>query len=156
MPSSSLSQPARVIRQGALCGLGGALAMSVSTNLEMRVRGRGPSAAPANALERLFGWEVDNERGEQALVAAAHFTVSMSLGILAAAARRRLGREATGALLLASALLPELIVVPVLGAAEPPWQWSGEEAAVSFVHHTVYAVTTELLLERSRSRPRQT
>jgi hypothetical protein len=136
-----------MIADGLKAGLAGAAAMSVSTNLEMRIRGREASPAPAKALERLFGLKVDSSRGEQALVAAAHVSVSVGLGALEALLRRRVSTAAAGAALLAAALGPELLVVPALGAAEPPWRWSTPEAVVSVFHHAVYAAATTLTLE---------
>jgi hypothetical protein len=142
-----------VIVDGVKAGLAGATAMSVSTNLEMRIRGREASAAPAKALERMFGLKVDNPRAEQAVVAAAHVSVSVGLGALGALLRRRVAAVPASAALLAAALAPELVVVPALGAAEPPWRWSAQEAAISILHHGVYAAATMLTLERLMDRP---
>jgi hypothetical protein len=135
-----------VIGRGALAGTAGALAMSVSTNLEMRLRERGPSDAPAKALERLFGIEIDTERGEQLLVLAAHFATSITLGMVGAAIRRRTGRAAAGAALLGASLTPEVVVVPALGAAPAPTRWSAVDWLVAVVHHSVYAVTASAAL----------
>jgi hypothetical protein len=141
-----------MIGEGVKAGLGGAAVMSVSTNLEMRLSGRDASDAPARALERLFGIEVDNKRLEQALVTAAHVATSVSLGVVAAGLRRRLGPLLAASVLLGASLIPELVVVPALGAAEPPWRWSKQGAAQAELHHTVYAVATAMVLERVGSR----
>jgi hypothetical protein len=45
--------------------------------------------------------------------------------------------------MLALALAPEVLVVPALGAAPPPWRWSPADIAVSLLHHGVYAATLE-------------
>jgi hypothetical protein len=136
-----------VIADGVKAGLAGAAAMTVSTNLEMRIREREPSAAPAEALERMFGLNVENPRAEQAMVAAAHVSVSVGVGALGALLRRRVPAAAAGAALFAAALAPELVVVPGLGVVEPPWRWSAQEWMVAAVHHAVYAVATALTLE---------
>ena len=45
--------------------------------------------------------------------------------------------------MLALGLAPEVVVVPALGAAPPPWRWSRVDMAVSLLHHGVYAATVE-------------
>ena len=122
--------------------------MSVSTNLKMRLSGRDASDAPAKALERLFGTRVEDERAEQALVLAAHVATSVSLGVVAAGLRRRLPPRLAASFLLGASLIPELVVVPALGAADPPWNWSRYGAAQAIVHHAVYALSTAAILER--------
>ena len=141
-----------MISEGAKAGLGGAVVMSISTNLAMRLTGREASDAPAKALERLFGIDIANERGEQALVAAAHVATSISLGVVAASMRRRLRPMLAASFLLGASLIPELVVVPALGAAEPPWKWSKQGTAEAVLHHAVYAVATAAVLERLRGR----
>ena len=49
-----------MISEGVKAGLGGAMVMSISTNVEMRLSGREASDAPAKALERLFGVDIAN------------------------------------------------------------------------------------------------
>lgn len=141
-----------MIGDGAKAGAVGAVTMSISTNLEMRLRGRQPSTAPAKALERLLGIRVKGERAEQLLVSAAHLLMSVSLGIGESFVRRTRRPASAGLLLLGASLIPELIVVPALGAAEPPWEWSREETAVAVLHHAVYAAATAAALERLRRR----
>jgi hypothetical protein len=141
-----------MISQGVQAGLGGAVVMSISTNLEMRLSGREASDAPAKALERLFRIDIANERVEQALVSAAHVATSASLGLVAAGLRRRLRPALAASFLLGASLIPELVVVPALGAAEPPWKWSKQDTAEAVLHHAVYAVATALVLERLRGR----
>ena len=47
------------------------------------------------------------------------------------------------AAMLALGLAPEVVVVPALGAAPPPWRWSRADVAVSLLHHGVYAAAVE-------------
>jgi hypothetical protein len=68
-----------MICEGMTAGLGGAAAMSISTNLAMQLRGSPPSAAPATSLERLLGIELENERIEHALLATSHFAISVAV-----------------------------------------------------------------------------
>ena len=131
------------IGRGAAAGFAGALAMSVSTNAEMRLRGRPPSDAPARAISRLVGVDAHGRRRKMQLALAGHMTTSIALG----AARGVMARcgvppAPAGAALFALAMVPEIVVVPALGAAAPPWRWAATDAAVSVVHHGVYALTT--------------
>lgn len=143
MPRGRSRLPSSPLARGAVAGFAGAMAMSVSTNAEMRLRDRPPSDAPAKALSRLLGIDAGGPRRRMALAFGGHLATSVSLG----AARGALAKAgvssgpALGAL-LGLALLPEILVVPALGAAPPPWRWSGADAAIGVLHHGVYAVTT--------------
>jgi uncharacterized protein YndB with AHSA1/START domain len=53
---------AATIARGVLAGVAGALAMSLSTNAEMRLRGRPPSDVPARAIERVMGTRIRGRR----------------------------------------------------------------------------------------------
>jgi hypothetical protein len=122
-------------------GVAGTAAMTLSTAIEMRVRGRGPSDAPAAALERLPGVRLRGERARAAVSWGAHAPFGVALG----AAREVLGRTGLrepGATLafFGVAWLPDLAIVPALGAADPPWRWPAVEWALSALHHAVYAV----------------
>jgi uncharacterized protein YndB with AHSA1/START domain len=154
----ALAQTLATLAQGAGAGFAGAIAMSVSTNAEMRLRGRPPSDAPAKALARLFGVSTRGTHRKMQLALAGHVATSITLGAARGAlARRDVRPGPAGAALFALALAPEIVVVPALGAAAPPWRWSAADAAVSVLHHGVYALTTNAcygwLEARAGSRP---
>jgi uncharacterized protein YndB with AHSA1/START domain len=133
---------AGALARGVVAGLAGAATMSVSTNVEMRVRGRKPSDAPAKTIERLLGTKIRGRRKRLRAAAAGHVVASLGVGLArgvmdAAGVPPAAAAAGTGAL----AMLPELVVVPATGAAPPPWQWSPDEAAVSVLHHGVYVGT---------------
>ncbi len=135
-------RPAPAVARGALAGLAGAALMSVSTNAEMRLRGRAPSDAPARAIERLLRIRIRGRRDRMRAVAAGHVATSVGIG----AARGALDVagmpvRAAGAATLALALVPELVIVPAVGATAPPWRWSPADGAISVLHHAVYAGT---------------
>jgi hypothetical protein len=128
----------------------GALAMSASTNAEMRLRRRPPSDAPARAIERILGTKL---RGRRRLrgAAAGHLVASVALG----AARGAIDAAgvppaAAAAATLGLALVPELVVVPALGATDPPWEGGATESAISLGHHAVYAAAVVLAYDRLR------
>jgi hypothetical protein len=54
--------------------------MTASTTAEMRLRGRPPSPAPADAIARLTGWSPESDEGRERLGTAAHAAVVPALG----------------------------------------------------------------------------
>jgi uncharacterized protein YndB with AHSA1/START domain len=133
---------AAAIVRGALAGLAGALTMSISTNAEMRLRGRPPSDAPVRAIERLLGIRIRGRRAKVAAGAAGHLGASLAVGVARGALdAARVPSRAAGAATLGLALSPEVLVLPALRITPPPWRWGAAESAVSALHHAVYAST---------------
>jgi hypothetical protein len=139
---------------GLLAGAAGGVAMSISTNAEMRLRGRPPSRVPAQAVERLVGIEL-GERAERVLTSVGHVATSAALGLV----RGGLGAltpssRLSGAAFAAIAYLPDFVLLPALGSAPPPWRWSAADIATSALHHAVYATNTNLAYARLSRRTR--
>jgi hypothetical protein len=124
---------------GLAAGAAGTAAMTASTTAEMRLRGRPPSEAPADAIERLTGWSPQTQEGRERVGTVAHAVFGTLLG-LARGVIGALGlREpVASAAFLPLAWAPDLAVVPALGAADPPWRWGAPEVAISAWHHVVY------------------
>lgn len=143
--SGRTAQLGDAVVRGAVAGFAGAMAMSVSTHLEMRVRDRPPSDAPARALARILGVSPRGKQRKMHLALAGHLATSVSIGA-AGGALRSAGRRPgpMGAALFGLALVPELVIVPGLGAASPPWRWSRVDWAVTVGHHGVYAAATNV------------
>jgi uncharacterized protein YndB with AHSA1/START domain len=140
---ATLRCAAVALGRGAVAGIAGAMAMSVSTNIEMRVRARPPSDAPARALARIFGVSARGKRRRMRLALGGHLATSVAIGAGRGAMGCAGARPApAGAALFGLALLPEIVIVPALGASAPPWRWSAVDWAVTCVHHGVYAATT--------------
>jgi uncharacterized protein YndB with AHSA1/START domain len=138
--------------RGALAGLVGAAAMSVSTNAEMRLRGRPPSDAPAKALSRVLRVKSRGRR-KQLLGAGGHVGTAVALGVTRGLLDRAGASPRTaGILLFATAMTPDAVVVPALGASSPPWRWTRVDAAVSVLHHAVFATATNAAYGRLRGR----
>jgi hypothetical protein len=131
------------IARGAVAGTVGAVVMSISTNAEMRLRGRAPSYGPAEAVAGIFGMEAGSERTKKLLGTAGHAATSISFGAVRGLLEMAgLGQRAAGAALFGVAMAPELVVVPALGATKPPWKWSAADGAISVLHHGVFTVAT--------------
>ena len=139
---SGRRQPLAAVARGTLAGLAGAALMSLSTNAEMRLRGRAPSDAPARVVERLLRIRIRGRQRRRRAIAVGHATTSMGVGAARGAfevAGMPVGAAAAATLGLA--LVPELVIMPATGATAPPWRWTASEAAVSILHHAVFAGT---------------
>jgi hypothetical protein len=137
---------AEAVGRGLAAGVAGTALMTVSSTLEMKLRGREPSTAPAKAVGRLLGVQPTGRRGEQRFATVAHALTGVSLG----AARGLLdvaGIRRPVAVLPASfamVMTPEVVLAPALDATDPPWRWGAAETAISALHHAVWAVGTEV------------
>jgi hypothetical protein len=136
---------AEAIGRGLVAGAVGTAAMTVSSTVEMKLRGRQPSTAPAKAVGRLLGVQPTGRKGEQRFATVAHSLTGVSLGgargLLDAAGVRRLVTAVPST--FAIVMTPELVLAPALGATDPPWRWGLAETAISAFHHVVWAGATE-------------
>jgi hypothetical protein len=122
--------------RGLVAGVAATAAMTVASTAEMKLRGRPPSPAPAEVAAKLLGVEPRAER----FAMIAHLSMGVGLG----AARglidlAGLRGRAAAATFFAIAWTPDLVAVPAVGAAPPPWRWGAAETAISGLHHAVYA-----------------
>ena len=125
--------------RGLIAGAAGTAAISLSATIEMKIRGRDPSAVPQDVASKVLGLKPQNERAEKALGAAAHIVSGVALGpVLPALGAAGVEEPAASAALFGVAWMPELVLVPVTGASEPPWKWGAAEIAISAVHHVAY------------------
>src|SRR3954447_6322696 len=71
---------ARTVLAGLAAGAAGTAAMTLSSTIEMKLSGRGPSTVPAEALEKVTGAEIpDEEKGKVAN--AVHYATGLMLGL---------------------------------------------------------------------------
>jgi hypothetical protein len=146
-----LTRIADGIGKGVLAGLAGTAAMTLSSTLEAKLRGRPYSTAPAKAAARALGIETFEDGEAYARFSnLVHWGYGTGWGV-ARGLLRTFGfgpRLATGghfAALWGSALysLPKYEVAP------PVTEWAAEDVAIDVFHHLVYvsaaAVAFELL-----------
>jgi hypothetical protein len=135
--------------RGLLAGLVGTAAMTVSSTLEAKLRGREPSTTPAQAVGKVLGIEPRDAAGQRRLNTVAHWGYGTALGatrgLIAATGLR--GAAATGAH-FGKAWGGAMIMLPALDLAPPPWEWEPTEIAVDAFHHAVYAIATGLVYDR--------
>jgi hypothetical protein len=137
------------IGKGVLAGLAGTAAMTVSSTLEARLRGRAFSSAPAEAAARVLGIrEFESAAAKSRFSNLVHWGYGTGWGV----ARGLLG--ATG--LRGAAATPAhfatvwgsaLVTLPTLDVAPPVTMWGREEVAIDVFHHAVYAVAAGLAYE---------
>ncbi|GAB3441955.1 hypothetical protein GCM10027570_08690 [Streptomonospora sediminis] len=131
------------VGRGLLAGLVGTAAMTVSSTIEARLSGRGPSTAPAQAAGTVMGVEPRNESGEQRFNTMVHW----GYGTMWGAARGLIGDAglhgpAAAAAHLALVWGGEQAALPATGVSSPAWQWGPRQIAIDLLHHSVYAAAT--------------
>jgi hypothetical protein len=135
-----------VVRASLAAGAGGTVAITASTTIEMRLRGRPASSAPADAIERILRRRLD-PRTRKVAGTAGHLVSGLVLGLPRALLRRAgIGEPLATALFLPVVWTPDLVVVPGLGVTDPPWRWGAVEIAISGLHHLAYAVGAAVAL----------
>jgi hypothetical protein len=135
--SAAVDRVSVAVGRGLVAGAAATAAMTVASTVEMKLRGRDASMAPAQLAAKLLGVR---PQAETRFGTIAHITAGVGLGaargLLDLAGLR--GPAAAGAF-LAIAWSPDLVAVPAAGAAPPPWRWGVKENAISALHHVVYA-----------------
>lgn len=123
-PSKTLPDAAAAAGVGVL----GTAAMTISSTVEAKARGRGSSTTPATAVENTLGVEPKSEEHEKRLNNLAHWGYDASLGaprgLLAAAGLS--GPAAAGAH-VALVYGMEQAVLPATGVSSPAWKWGGKQ-----------------------------
>lgn len=140
MMSATVDRVAIVAGRGLVAGAAATAAMTVSSTLEMKLRGRPPSPAPATVAAKLLGVRPEKDR----FAVIAHSSMGVGLGAVRGMIDLAGLRGSPAAVaFFAVAWSPDLVVVPAAGAAEAPWRWGIVETAISALHHVVYAAAGE-------------
>ncbi len=154
-----LGDLASAIGKGLFAGAVGTAAMTISSTIEQRLRGREPSTTPAKAVEEALPVEVEEGKEEEVsnLVHWGYGTAwGAPRGILAV-----LGLPAPMATAAHFAAVwgAALLTLPRLKATPPVKEWGAKEIAIDGWHHAVYAVAAGAAFSwidrRSRARVRQ-
>jgi hypothetical protein len=140
---------AAALGKGLLAGVAGTAAMTISSTLEMNVRGRTPSSAPADAAAKVLGIAgFADEGAEQRFGTLVHWGYGTGWGaVRALLGLAGLPPAAATAAHLAAVWGSEAVMLPSLGVAEPFWTWGAAEVAIDLGHHVVYATVTGLAYE---------
>ncbi len=131
------------VGKGLFAGAVGTAAMTVSSTLEMKARGRAASTAPADAAGKILGVEPKDEAGEARFSNLVHWGYGTGWG----AVRGLIGAAglegaAASAAHFGAVWGSEQVMLPALGVAPPFWTWGAKEVGIDAFHHLVYAVAT--------------
>jgi hypothetical protein len=135
--------------KGLLAGLVGTAAMTVSSTVEAKLRGRTASSAPARATAKVLGIkEFEDDIAAARFNDLSHWGYGTSWGVLrgllgATGIPARTATALHGAAIYGSAQ----VTLPALEIAPPVVFWPKEEIAIDAFHHAVYATATGLAYE---------
>jgi hypothetical protein len=144
------------IGRGLVAGFAGTAAMTLSSTLEAKLRGRPASSAPARATAKVLGIKsFEDGRAEARFNDLSHWGYGTGWGVVrgllgALGLSQRAATVAHGAAVYGAAQ----VTLPALEIAPPAIFWPKEEIAIDAFHHAVYAAATggayALLEGRSR------
>ncbi len=138
---------ATAIGEGLFAGLVGTAAMTLVSTLEAKVRGRGPSRTPAEAVEEVFDLEPGDDEAEQRLANVTHWGYGTAWGAVGGLLTlTRLSPTARAALHFGLIWGAELLMLPRLGVVPPVKEWGAKEVGLDAAHHVVYAGATTAAL----------
>jgi hypothetical protein len=134
------------IGKGLVAGFLGTAAMTVSSTLEAKLRGRAASSAPARATAKMLGIkEFEDGVAEARFNDLSHWGYGTGWGILRGLLGAT-GMPAKTATALHGAAIygAAQVTLPALEIAPPAIFWPKEEIAIDAFHHAVYAAATGL------------
>lgn len=144
---SKIERVAVAIGRGLVAGIAATAAMTVFSTAEMKLRRWPPSSAPTDVAAKLLDVEPRGS-GTGRFAAIAHGSAGVAFGVTRGLIDvAGLTGPAAAAAFFAVAWSPDLVGVPAIGAAPPPWRWGIEETAISALHHVVYAATGEVVYQ---------
>jgi hypothetical protein len=141
-----VKQLADHIGRGLVARFLGTAAMTVSSTLEARLRGRPPSSAPARATAKVLGIsEFESDLAKARFSDLSHWGYGTGWGVVrgllaAAGLSPRAATAAHGAAIYGAAQ----VTLPALDVAPPVVFWPKEEIAIDAFHHAVYTLATGL------------
>lgn len=141
----NLGRVASAVGKGLFAGAVGTGAMTLSSTVEMKLRGRKPSDAPARAAAKVLGVEPVGEKEKQRFSNLVHWGYGTGWGI----PRGLLGAAgvpapAASAVHLGALWGGEAIMLPALEVAPPVKEWGAKEVAIDLFHHLVYVTAAGL------------
>jgi hypothetical protein len=132
------------IGRGLVAGFAGTAAMTVSSTLEARWRGRAASSAPARATAKVLGIkDFEDDRAAARFNDLSHWGYGTGWGVVRGLLSA-LGLSGRAATVAHSAAIygAAQVTLPALEIAPPAIFWPKEEIAIDAFHHAVYAAAT--------------
>jgi hypothetical protein len=152
---SAATMLADAIGRGLLAGFAGTAAMTISSTLEAKLRGRTPSSAPARATAKALGIkEFEDSVAQARFNDLSHWGYGTGWGVArgllgATALSPRAATTAHGLAVWGTAQ----VTLPALEIAPPAVFWPKPEIAIDAFHHAVYATATGLAYQLLDGRP---
>jgi hypothetical protein len=132
------------VGKGLVAGFAGTAAMTISSTLEAKLRGRKPSNAPARATTKVLGIaSFEDDLAEARFNDLSHWGYGTAWGVI----RGLLATTGMSAGAATSAHAAAIwgsaqVTLPALEVAPPVVFWRPEEIAIDLFHHAVYAIAT--------------
>ncbi|MEA2322741.1 MAG: hypothetical protein QOD81_2591 [Solirubrobacteraceae bacterium] len=151
--SNAVADLAAAVGRGLVAGAVGTAAMTVSSTVEQKLRGREASTAPADAAAKVLGIEsFCDDAAKNRFSTAVHWAYGTGWGVPRALLRHAgLGPLAAGAAHGAVLWGSEQVMLPALSVAPPLWEWGVTEVAIDAGHHLVYTVAAGVAYEALRA-----
>jgi hypothetical protein len=125
---------------GLAAGLAGTAAMTVSSTIEMKLRGRAGSSAPARAASKVLGIHPQGENEQKRFATLVHWGYGTGWGaVRGVLASLGLPAPAATAAHMAMVWGSEQLMLPALDITPPATQWGAKEIAIDAWHHMVNA-----------------
>jgi hypothetical protein len=140
---------ADAVGKGLIAGFAGTAAMTLSSTLEAKLRGREPSSAPARATAKMLGIkEFEDSVAKARFNDLSHWGYGTGWGVLrgllgATGMPAKAATATHGAAIYGAAQ----VTLPALEIAPPSVFWAKEEIAIDALHHAVYAAATGIAYE---------
>jgi hypothetical protein len=137
------------VGKGLLAGFVGTAAMTVSSTVEAKLRGRQASSAPARATTKVLGIkEFEDDIAAARFNDLSHWGYGTGWGVVrgllaATGMSPRAATAAHGAAIYGAAQ----VTLPALEIAPPIVFWPKEEIAIDAFHHAVYAAWAGIAYE---------
>ncbi|MDQ5807856.1 MAG: hypothetical protein M3320_04205, partial [Actinomycetota bacterium] len=130
-------------------GGAGTAAMTVSSTLEAKLRGRAFSTAPADAAAKVLGIkEFTGPPAHSRFSNLVHWGYGTGWGVVRGLLRARgVGPATATASHFAAVWGSEQVMLPALAVAPPITMWGRTEIAIDGFHHAIYVAATALAFE---------
>ena len=139
---------AAALGRGLVAGLIGTAVMTVSSTVEMKLRGRQASTTPADAAAKVLGVQPIGEEEKARFSNLVHWGYGTTWGaVRGLIGVIGLGGASAAAVHFGAVWGNALVMLPSLGVAPPVTEWGAEEIAIDAFHHAMYAAATGMAYE---------
>ena len=139
---------AAAIGKGVVAGFVGTMAMTISSTVEAKLRGREFSTAPAKAAQKVLGIDsFSSPEAESRFSNLVHWGYGTGWGVARGILGMVLPAKAAGVVHFGAVWGGALVMLPALDVAPPVWKWEREDLAIDVFHHVVYVATTAAAYE---------